>query len=1097
MSTKFFTNEKSNSLFEKFEGVFTYMPNLYAFNAVVGYFRSSGYFSIREHLLKVPKVKILVGINVDHMAAEAQRRGLMFFGEDKKTREEFVRWMEEDIREARYDKLVEQGILDFMQDIVDKKIEIRAHKSKKLHAKIYIFLPEQFNEHSTGLVITGSSNLTDAGLGKNYNKANYEFNVELRDYEDVKFANEEFEKLWTESTDILPEDFNKIKEQTHLGKEFTPFEIYIKFLIEYFGKNIEYDPEAIGDIPLKHFKKLSYQVDAVTQGYNMLIDHNGFFLADVVGTGKTVVAAMLAKKFILTNGAQNTKILVVYPPAVESNWKRTFNLFGLKSYTEFISNGSLEKIANGTSLDYSLKEEYDLILVDEAHKFRNQTSQMFQNLQLICKAGRANEGMIEGWEKKIVLISATPLNNRPQDIYHQISLFQNVRRSTLGINLQSFFGKIDVRYRKIKKEAIFDVNKIRKLYQDIRENVLQQITVRRTRKDLQKEMYVKDLEEQKIKFPGIEPPIAKEYKLDDNLNELFYNTMNVLTDENGLKYYRYQAIKFLKEEHKVLYENADLTARSLAFIIKTQLVKRLESSFYAFKISLNRMRVSTNNMIAMFVKDKVFIAPDLDINKLILEKYDDEDIELEILKISDEKPGNRVFKSVDFEKEFSDGLKHDKDMLDELCKEWEKIEYDPKFDVFLELMQKQIFDTVKNPTGKLVIFSESKDTTEYLTKKLATHGFNNVLTVSSTNRKNLFDKISENFDANYTGDHKDEYNIIISTEVLAEGVNLHRANIIVNYDTPWNATRLMQRIGRLNRIGSIAGKIYNYNFYPSAQGEAQIKLKRTAYMKLQGFHSAFGEDSQIYTLEEIIEQFNLYRTGEGEEEDIRLQYLQFLRKFREKEPGKFKQIKNIPLKARTARDGFEANIEKDKKLDIRSHSVCYVKEGKKKEIYLSGNENKIYPLNFEHAAKIFEAKADETAKELPESHYEQISNAVLKFEEEMTQDSGAHFSVADKADARTNNVKKMLRELRKVAVTDEFEEIFDKLTQLLTDGTYTNLTTELERIRKKKLKAADEEIEILKIAKKYIGNMRSDTDQKTDTKIKIKDPDIIISESFM
>jgi len=329
MSTKFFTNEAANSLFNKFLGVFQYMPNLYAFKAVVGYFRASGYYAIREHLQKVPNVKILVGINVDHMIAEAQRRGIMFFGDDKKTRDEFIRWMQEDIKESRYEKNVECGILQFMQDVIDKKVEVRAHNSKKLHAKIYIFLPETFNPHSTGVVITGSSNLSNAGLGTIEDKCNYEFNVELRDYDDVKFADDEFERLWKESTEILPEDFVKVKAGTHIEREFTPFEIYIKFLIEYFGKNIEYDPETITDVP-HNYKKLSYQVDAVNQGFNMLLDHNGFFLADVVGTGKTIVAAMLAKRFIIANGAQHTRILVVFPPALEKNWK------GLLSFSVYV-----------------------------------------------------------------------------------------------------------------------------------------------------------------------------------------------------------------------------------------------------------------------------------------------------------------------------------------------------------------------------------------------------------------------------------------------------------------------------------------------------------------------------------------------------------------------------------------------------------------------------------------------------------------------------------------------------------------------------------------------------------------------------------------
>src|SRR5882672_8821036 len=252
MSTKFFTNEGGNSLLKKFNGAFEHFANIYAFHAVVGYFRSSGYFSIRDHLQKVPEVKILVGINVDVISAEAKKRGLLFFGDPNRTRDEFVKWMQKDVREANYSKDVEDGILLFMQDIMDKKIQIRVHKTKKLHAKIYIFLPKVFNEYSGGEVITGSSNLTDAGIGiKDIN--NYEFNVALRDYDDVLFAENQFRKLWEEGEEILPSDTERIKQSTHIGQLYTPFEIYIKLLVEYFGKSIDYDPDSVGDLP-KNFK---------------------------------------------------------------------------------------------------------------------------------------------------------------------------------------------------------------------------------------------------------------------------------------------------------------------------------------------------------------------------------------------------------------------------------------------------------------------------------------------------------------------------------------------------------------------------------------------------------------------------------------------------------------------------------------------------------------------------------------------------------------------------------------------------------------------------------------------------------------------------
>nr|WP_287424210.1 SNF2-related protein [Candidatus Brachybacter algidus] len=422
MSSKFFTNNNDRNLFDKFKGIIEHMKDLYAFHAVVGYFRSSGYFALQPHLENIKEIKILVGINVDQMFAEAQRKGLLYFGDENKTKDEFLKWFIQDIKEAKYSEQVEKGVLQFINDLMEGRIEVRAHNSKAIHAKFYLFLPEKHTTHSDGWVIMGSSNLTEAGLGIK-KSPNYELNIALKDYDDVEFTKKEFIALWEQSTPILPADIQQFKQKTHIGQTFTPYELYIKFLVEYFGKNIDYDPDTVGDLP-KTYKKLSYQIDAVNQGFQMLIEHNGFFLADVVGLGKTVVAAMIAKRFLIANGSLNTKILVVYPPALEKNWKNTFRLFGIDRHTKFITNGRLEKIVNGDDLNYWAKEDYDLILVDEAHRYRNHTSTMFGNLQRICKAPRNGEGLVHGTKKKVMLISATPLNNRPQDLYYQLLLFQ-------------------------------------------------------------------------------------------------------------------------------------------------------------------------------------------------------------------------------------------------------------------------------------------------------------------------------------------------------------------------------------------------------------------------------------------------------------------------------------------------------------------------------------------------------------------------------------------------------------------------------------------------------------------------------------------------
>ena len=1104
MPSQFFTNDSNNSLLQKFQGVFDNMTNLHAFHAVVGYFRASGYFAIRENLLKLKEVKILVGIDVDSIVAHAQRGGFDLFKEDELTQKEFAKWLYTDIKEAKYSKNVEDSIIQFIEDIASKKIELRASKDKKLHAKIYVFLPDGFNEHKDGRVIMGSSNLTSAGLGIKHSANNYEFNVELRGYEDVMFAESEFQRLWQASTPILPESLQNITKKTYLEKEFSPFEVYIKFLIEYFGKNVEYDPESVGDLPTT-FKKLSYQVDAVNQGFKMLEDHNGFFLADVVGTGKTVIAAMLAKRFIIANGTQKTRILIVYPPALEKNWRNTFKLFNIDRYTHFISNGSLNKILD-EDIKYASKEEYDLILVDEAHKFRNHRSTAFQNLQIICKSGRIQNGMIEGNHKKIVLISATPLNNHPRDIYYLIQLFQNARSTSLPNvpNLQRFFNPYFEDYERLKrlrepegeeeKKAFYEQIRIeiKRIYADIRENVIYPITIRRTRTDLRIEQYQQDLDLQGIKFPEIADPIAIEYKLGLKLEKLFYTTIGILTNENLLIYARYQAIRNLKPEIKdKYYEQADSVSLALAGIMKTMMVKRLESSFSAFKISLNNFQRATKNMIKMFENNRIFIAPDLDINKLLDEGWSDEEIETRILEISEEHPNNRVFETKDFEEDYLGQLQSDAKALENLCNEWNDIKSDPKWDAFALILKNELFSATKNLSGKLVIFSESKDTTNYLFNQLKNNGFDKVLSISADNRKQKFDIILENFDANHDKEKKNDYDIILTTEVLAEGVNLHRSNIIVNYDTPWNATRLMQRIGRVNRIGSLAKCVYNYNFYPSAQGNEEIQLRKTSYMKLQGFHSAFGEDSRIYTIEEVVEQFKMYKDGMPEDEDVRLRYLDFLRNFMKDNPDEFRRIKKLPPKARTAIKSSNSS---------GGTSIAFMQNDVKKEVYFINTDNKAMPLRFEEAARIFEATIKEPTFAIPDFHFEQINKGMAQFENDVR--SNTVSTLAEAADQRTNTAKKFLRStIRPYALTEAFEEAYRKLMPLLEEGTYANLVNDLEKIRKKNLNQQEVEKAVIKLSERYVSKLHTDQADPDETEkevhIEYKDPEIIISESFI
>lgn len=802
-----FTNKDGNTLIKEFEGVLQHNPQIRNLDAVVGFLRASGYFSLRPFLDNIGKVRVLIGIDVDKYIAKAAQQGKLFFGAEEEVKEEYLRKLRTDIETSNYRKDIEDGMYLMVQDLLDKKLELRAHPSKKIHAKIYVLYPDNFNQYSQSMAITGSSNLSGNGLGITQDKQ-YEFNVKLDRYDDVKFAKDEFEQLWNEAEgcEITSEDIKAAIDRTYLKGDVPPYDLYIKMLMEYYADRVlETDSTDPFDMP-EGYTKYDYQMDAVIEGYQKLIRYDGFFLSDVVGLGKTIVATMIAKKFLIENGYEHTKILVVYPPAVEQNWKSTFKDFGIDKYAKFITNGSLSKVLDEEDYNYWNAEEYDLILVDEAHKFRSHTTSAFEQLQEICKMPRLETGNISGYKKKVMLISATPMNNSPADIYTEILLFQDPRHCTIdGVsNLTAFFSPLIKEFKRLRKNNNTSIEDFKRLAEKVRDRIIKPLTVRRTRTDIESiPRYNKDVNG----FPKVEHPIENQYELNEHLANLFEQAIQIL--DKQLTYARYQAIAYLKPEvANGLYDNAELISRSLAGIRKNGLVKRLESSFYAFQVSIENFHQANQNMIDMFDNDKVYIAPDLDINLLLESGLSEEEIEEKLNAKASNNPKNAIFHAADFRPEFIDMLHNDQAILEQMLADWKDIsdEDDSKFAKFNELLKHELFRSDRNPEKKLVVFSESVDTVDYLKRRI---NRKDVLVISAQNRNKQFKTIRENFDANYK-QKLNEYNIILTTDVLAEGVNLHRSNVIVNYDTPWNSTRLMQRIGRVNRIGSASKHIYNY-----------------------------------------------------------------------------------------------------------------------------------------------------------------------------------------------------------------------------------------------------------------------------------------------
>ena len=1087
MGTNFFTNEKENTLLEKIEGVFKY-KKVHFFDALVGYFRASGYFRIRKFIQQTPHIRILVGINVDKLTYLANQQGLLFNPNSEQSQEEFFNEIKKNIQEAKYDKEVEDGMYQFIEDIVSGRIEMRIHPKQNIHAKIYIFREKVYHPHGYGSVITGSSNLTEAGLEKNF-----EFNVELRYDDDIQFATETFERLWAESVEIDITHIEKIKTESYLNTDFTPYEVYLKFLLEYFGKSIDFDPNSVSDLP-KGYKKLSYQIDAVNDGYSKMMKHNGFFLSDVVGLGKTIVSALIAKKFFFANGfpMHRSYTLIIVPPALKEGWERTMTEFKLDNY-KIITNGSLHKLKNPSL--------YDLVIVDEAHKFRSDTASMYNELQKLCKTKTLHaDGSLH--DKKVILVSATPLNNRPEDIANLVYLFQDSKDSTLEEgNLQRFFREQIDKYKRAKdlKDIELISKEVKAIYEKIRVKVVEPLTVRRTRTDLmENEAYRKDLEKQNVHFPDVKAPHKIYYQLDTELEELYDKTIRYLKgkEKGTLKYYRYQAIKYLLPPKKDKYKKADLISIQLAGIMKTLLVKRIDSSFYAFKQSLKRYYQANKVMLDMFEKGVIYIAPNLKVNELLSEGREDELIrQIEEAQYTD--PTIEVCTPEDFETIFIDGLKQDGQILKELVEAWDKVTYDPKLDIFInEYMKGKLFDKSINQEGKLVIFSESKETTKYLSDALRANGFNRVLTVQSDNRNDKMPALEANFDANYKGEKKNDYNIVISTEVLAEGVNLHRANVIVNYDTPWNSTRLMQRIGRVNRIGSTAKEVHIFNFFPTAKVNNDIELEKKAKMKLFAFHAALGEDSQIYSTDESPESFGLFDKNVDEERDEKLRYLMWLRQLKEENPDLIKRINKMPLRARVGR----------KSKLIPMSTIVFIRNKRRDAFTFIREDGSIEELTFLEAVKEFEARIEEKAIPLHDKHHEQVAKAIDIFSKKEDESRAITKKVVS---SQGPNEKKALAYLDGFVhvpnITNEEVDLIEKAKRAISTGKFQQLQRDINKLQNAVKKAPVKTVVLLERMMKIITSyplehveLNDFEAQAISKKRYVKElmPEIIISESF-
>ena len=946
---------------------------------LVGYFYFSGFQEIYEKL-QDKHLRILVGLDIERSLANGIREIDDYTQRTKtrvQTRDEYYQGLVDIFNNTDFfdtERQIEAFKL-FCDKIANGTLEIRKTLDPN-HAKLYLF--EYKPEHQSitqqpGQMITGSSNLSVAGL-----KGRIELNTILRDPVYYNEGKELFDKLWETAVPVadlehLPEFTEKVIKKIWMEKLYSPYAMFIRILQEYFSQPDDKNLLKPSDITDGIYTDLKYQLDAVQMAMKAIENHDGVIIADVVGLGKSIIASTVARNLHL-------RTIIVSPPHLKQQWEEYRDQFGFTA--SVFSSGKIEAALDHYRMIVRNNEQF-LIIVDEAHKYKNEDIQDYSILHDLCMGN------------KVMLLTATPFNNRPNDIFSMLKLFQIPSKSTLktvddlGVAFRDLIKKYEEMAEAQRKKTMTDAEikaESKRIAKQIR-SIISPLVIRRSRLDLDEiPAYKADLKAQKIKTVIPEDPVSLTYNLGGD-KDLYLRTLSMISptaeeklahkDDESFVYYksaRYKPSSYLTDDAELLEqlkrELEDKTGISLQLLLGRQasvsdfmrkmLVRRFESSVAAFKESLNSMIQSSESILRWIEKrDKIPVykkgsLPDVD------EFYEttDDDLSQEIEEAF-EKYTDRGFFEIDMKyikrDEYLADMLSDLNLLQQIQEEWFGKDQVIRFDHKLTEFKAQLrFLRASDPKRKIVVFTEFADTANYLGESLKGEGLGIFKYTSGDSSTTSKKTIRENFDAGLKLDfQKDDYQVLIATDAISEGYNLHRAGTVFNYDIPYNPTRVIQRIGRINRINKkMFDKLYIYNYFPTDIGEQETRTKQISTLKMAMIHAIMGEDTKALTSDEELNAFfkERYRKELASSEELSwdTKYRRILDSV--KNTDIYQEAMSIPHRSRIGR-----KVEKP----IQGVILC----GKKGNdfVFKVGQADDLNPISIsaEDALGIFEAEETE------------------------------------------------------------------------------------------------------------------------------------------
>ncbi len=998
MASKFITN--SNGERSLGDRVNSLIKNSNKLDFLVGYFFFTGFLSIYKNIDVNTPLRILVGMNVEvdthnYIREFYLNKNNNLGVSNKDIRDEYYSKIKEAVNKADIfdSQEFENSYKLFKAKLENGTLEVKKTKEPN-HAKMYLFYIPKENSASgedESKVIVGSSNFSYQGF-----EARNEINVYLQDSNDFEEGKQIFEKLWENAITLV--DFStkdaflsQVLSHTWLEKIPTPYLIYIRVLYEYFKTTKEHikTPKELTRDTTNQFFDVSYQVDAIREGVAKVKKHSGCIVADVVGLGKSVIASSIAANL-------DMRTIIVSPPGLKQQWQDYMMDFGLKGIV--ITEGELETQAKANNGKKEL-----LIIVDESHNYRNEETAKYGFLHQLC-AGN-----------KVILLSATPFNNEPDDIFSLIKLFQIPARSTIQTvnELGTQMAALVREYKNLKKEhrnkklKDKEFNRKASVLADKIRDILDPVVIRRTRVDLEKiNRYKKDLEAQNIEFSKVNPPIEQTYEL-GKLSNIYIKTLNMLhpdsIEDKGFIGARYKPLLYLKDEktikkYKDKFDKFDFNfeqgQKNMAEFMKQLLVRRFESSKCSFIKTLDNVLKSMELLKEWAEKYKripLYKRGSIPTSS-ILEEYTDEtenmlfDID-QMLKTffpKETQKGLIFIDTKDLRESFFTDLDSDIKLFKDFLKEWRKVKEDPKLDTIVDKLK---YSLKNDSDRKIIIFTEFKDTAEYLYDEFKKNNLDVMLYSSKEASRTNREILRANFDAGYPKTmQENKYKVLVATDTLSEGFSLHRAGTIYNYDIPYNPTRVIQRVGRINRINKkVFDELYIYNYFPTATGEEISHAYEISTFKMKLFQAILGSDTKILTKDETVNGYLNKKIREAEDElekeswDVK--YINELNRIESEESELFKEAKNLPYRCRIAREkDISSIIKKDNiqdlfSIELNKGVLLFSKKGDSYRFCFAKGTNEVVMLSPQQALTLFESNKQEFGKKVSEHFYSLYQNA--------------------------------------------------------------------------------------------------------------------------